>query len=176
VTVFVERLQRGHRRDSFFCGEPTLDDWFRRVAGQADRRHDSARVFVLVDDEVEAGNRPIGYYALSAHAIDIDLAPPSVSTGHPPNRAMGAALIARLAVDLTCQGRRLGEALLADAVRQVVAANEHVATPILVVDALHDRAAAFYRRYGFVSLAEYPLRLAVRLKDVRATFGLDQDR
>jgi hypothetical protein len=72
VTVFVERLERRHRRDGFSCGEPALDDWFRRVAGQADRRHDSARVFVAVDDDVEAGNRPLGFYALSAHAIDID--------------------------------------------------------------------------------------------------------
>ena len=176
MTLFVERLQRGHRRDGFSCGEPTLDDWFRRVAGQADRRHDSARVFVLVDDEIEAGTRPIGYYALSAHAIDIDLAPTSVSIGQPPNRPIGAALIARLAVDLGFRRRRLGEALLADAVRQVVAADEHVATPILVVDALHDSAASFYCRYGFVALPEQPLRLAARLKDVRATFGLDQIR
>jgi ribosomal protein S18 acetylase RimI-like enzyme len=173
VTVFVERLERRHRRDGFSCGEPPLDDWFHRLAGQADRRHDSARVFVLVDDGVEAG-RPIGFYALSAHTIDIDLAPPSVSTGQPPNRPIGAALIARLAVDVSYQGRRLGEALLADAVRQVMAADEHVATPILVVDALHERAAGFYRRYGFLPLAGHPLRLAVRLKDVRATFGLDQ--
>lgn len=176
MTLFVERLRRGHRRDRFSCGEPTLDDWFRRVAGQADRRPDSARVFVLVDDEVEGGTRPMGYYALSAHAIDIDLAPTSVSIGQPPNRPVGAALIVRLAVDLEFRGRRLGKALLADAVRQVIAADEHVATPILVVDALHERAAGFYRRYGFVALPTQTLRLAVRLKDVRATFGLDQIR
>jgi ribosomal protein S18 acetylase RimI-like enzyme len=173
VTVFVERLQRRHRREEFSCGEPALDDWLRRVAGQADRRHDSARAFVAVDDNVEAGNRPIGFYALGDHAIDVDRAPPAVSAGQPPSRPIGAALVARLAVDVSCQGRRLGEALLADAVRQVMAADEHVATPILVVDAFNERAAGFYRRYRFVPLADHPLRLAVRLKDVRATFGLD---
>jgi ribosomal protein S18 acetylase RimI-like enzyme len=173
VTAFVERLHRGHRRDAFSCGEPTLDDWFVRLAGQADRRHGSARVFVLVDDEVD-GSRPMGYYALSAHSIDIDLAPRPVSTGQPPNLPVAAALIARLAIDLRFQSRGLGEALLADAVRQVIAADEHVATPVLVVDALHEQAAGFYRRYGFVPLAEHPLRLAVRLKDVRATFRPDQ--
>jgi len=112
------------------------------VAGQADRRRDSARVFVAVDDDVEAGNRPMGFYALSAHAIDIDLAQPTGSAGQPPNRPTGAALIGRLAVDASCQGRRLGEALLADTVRQVMAADEHVATPILVVDALLDERPA----------------------------------
>jgi len=176
VTLFAERLNQAHRRDGFSCGEPSLDDWFLRIAGQADRRHGSARVFVLVDDEIDAGIRPIGYYALSAHSVDIEFVPKPLSTGQPPSHPIGAALIARLAVSSRFHGRRLGEARLADAVRQVGSADEHVATPILVVDALHDQAAGFYRHYGFVPFPERPLRLAVRLRDVRATFGLAQLR
>jgi hypothetical protein len=51
-------------------------------------------------------------HALSAHSIDIDLAPKSVSTGQPPNLSVAAALIARLAIDLRFQSRGLGEALV----------------------------------------------------------------
>jgi hypothetical protein len=64
----------------------------------------------------------------------------------------------------------MGETLLADVIRQVIQADAHVATPLLV----DDEAASYYLRYGFVPLPGNPHRLAARLLDIRKTFGLDQ--
>jgi hypothetical protein len=63
--------------------------------------------------------------------------------------------------------------LLADVVRQVMLGDQHVATPLLVVDAIDNDAAAFYERYGFQPTPGSELRLVARLRDIRKTFGID---
>jgi hypothetical protein len=58
-------------------------------------------------------------------------------------------VLGRLAVDLSCQGRGLGEALLMDAIRRTLRASEAMAVHAVVVDAKHERAQTRYERYGF---------------------------
>ncbi len=102
--------------------------------------------------------------------------PEALSKGLPSQQSLGAVLLARLAIDGPYQhtsGRRLGKMLLADVVRTVIAGDMHVATPLLVVDALNETVAGFYRRYGFVPFPDRPLRLGARLRDIRRTFDLD---
>ena len=71
--------------------------------------------------------------------------------------------LARLAVDRSVQGQRLGEQLLADAILRTRSAIEQASGVGLVVDALDDRAAAFYRHYGFESFRDDPRRLFLRV-------------
>lgn len=58
-------------------------------------------------------------------------------------------LLARLAIADAHQGGGLGAGLLADAVRRIAFADEHVTVPLFVVDAIDDTAASFYERHGF---------------------------
>lgn len=166
--MHVERLDRRHERSGFTCGRVELDIWFRRYALQAERRSQSARTFVLMDDE-----RVVGFYSLTAFGITADESPDDLLRGQPRYPVVPAALLARLAIDEAAQGAGLGERLLADAVRRVVVAAEHMAIVLLVVDALDDKAAGFYERYGFRRLEHsgIRLRLAARLKDLRRTFS-----
>lgn len=133
MSPFVERLGRHHNRNAFRSGVEELDDWFKRSAGQADRRQSSARVWVLCDDDIDGGRRPIGYYALVAHAVTVAASISELSQGQPPGFPIGA--LARLAIDEHHQARGLGARLLADAVRPIARADEHVAVALLVVDA-----------------------------------------
>jgi ribosomal protein S18 acetylase RimI-like enzyme len=165
--VRVERLSRRHDRATFRSGNHELDGWFHRQAGQADLRSESARTFVLLD-----GDRVIGFYSLAAFGVAADEPPEDLLRGQPRYPVVPAVLLARLAVDASCQGRGLGERLLADAVRRVIAATEHVAVVLLVVDAVDDTAAGFYERYGFQrSAGAGRLRLLARVKDLRRAFG-----
>ncbi len=86
-----------------------------------------------------------------------------------PAYPVGMVLLARLAVDRSQQGRGVGAMLLAEALRKAVAAGEVAAARLIVVDAVDEDAAAFYRRYGFVQAPENPLRFYRRMKDVRAS-------
>jgi ribosomal protein S18 acetylase RimI-like enzyme len=65
--------------------------------------------------------------------------------------------IGRLAVDLQFRRRGLGAAMLADAAGR--ASRSPPAVFALLVDAKNDDAVAFYRRYGFQSLASQPRTL-----------------
>ncbi|MDE3011090.1 MAG: GNAT family N-acetyltransferase [Pseudomonadota bacterium] len=53
-------------------------------------------------------------------------------------------------------GRRLGSLLLADAIQRPYASAETIGSSMVVVDALHERAAAFYQSFGFQPLPESP--------------------
>ena len=53
--------------------------------------------------------------------------------------------------------------LVADALRRVAQASQVMAVYALVVDALDDSAAGFYRQFGFTSLPSQPLKLFLPL-------------
>lgn len=158
----IEPLARHHDRDGFTCGEPALDAYLRRQAAQDVRRR-VARVFVAVGDEPR---KILGYYSLSATSFDRAELPPAAAK-RLPHYPVPAAVIGRLAVDLVCQGRGLGELLLLDAVRRVLRAGAALAVYAVVVDAKNERARAFYRRFGFRPFASLPRRLFLPLETFR---------
>lgn len=158
----LERLRSGHELAGFSCGVEELDGWLRRHALVA-QQTDSARTFVVV-----RGARVVGYVSLTMGSVQRADAPPRLVRGLPAY-PVGMVLIARLAVDGTEQGAGLGTRLLADALRMAVTAGEAVAARLVVVDAIDERAAQFYRRHGFTAPLDHPLRLYRRMKDVRAS-------
>ncbi|CAN5594783.1 hypothetical protein BH11ARM2_BH11ARM2_05000 [soil metagenome] len=107
-----------------------------------------------------------GYFSLSAGSIefsDLD----DVTRSGKPRLAIPSVLLARLAVDKSFQGQGLGHRLTGEAIRKVLDLSEEVGIALLVVDALHPRAAEFYFRYGFTPTPENPLRLTVPLRTLR---------
>lgn len=144
----------GHARTSFSSGQPALDAWFRRQAGQDERRN-IARVFVAVD----AALGVVGFYSLSTFTLALDDLPESLARKLPRYDAIPAALVGRLARDGRVRGQGVGGLLLADAVRRILGARRSVAVFAIVVDAKDDRAIAFYRAFGFTPFPSRPNRL-----------------
>jgi len=152
--LVIAPLARHHDRAGFSCGQPELDEWFRRRAGQDEKRN-VARVFVAVDEKLGV----VGFYSLSSYTLALTGLPEEISKKLPRYDAIPAALIGRLARDERVRGRRIGELLLADAVRRILAAGRSVAVFAIVVDAKDERAIAFYRHSGFISFPSQPTRL-----------------
>jgi len=152
--LIIEPLASHHERAAFSCGQPELDEWFHRRAGQDEKRN-VARVFVAVDDELGV----VGFYSLSSYTLALTDFPEEISKKLPRYDAIPAALIGRLARDERVRGRRIGELLIADAVRRILAAGRSVAVFAIVVDAKDERAIAFYRNFGFISFPSQPARL-----------------
>ncbi|GAC1610690.1 MAG: GNAT family N-acetyltransferase [Mycobacteriales bacterium] len=154
-----------HELTAFNSGEPDLDDWLREhAAGAAARR--VARTFVWVDPT--APDVVLGYYSLTGHRLVRDDLPRSVGRCSPTE--IPAVLLARLALDTTGQGSGAGGALLADALARIVVATDIVAARFVVVDALHEKAAAFYQHHGFRQIPG-TLRLIQKVSDVAAALG-----
>jgi GNAT superfamily N-acetyltransferase len=146
-----EPLRPQHERRDFSCGDEDLDRWLKTQATQEARRR-VANTFVAL---AAAGDRIAGFYCLSSAVIPTRELPPDLARRLPRYPTLPAVRVGRLAVDLAFQGRGLGAALLADAAGRVLDAP--AAVYALLVEAKHEQAAGFYRRYGFIPLLSSPL-------------------
>jgi len=158
----LELLAEAHALDQFDCGIPELDQWLRRSADVAAAAGTAATYVVC------RGSRVVGYYALAMSSVGHDRAPSRLRRGMPD--PVPVVLLARLALDRTEQGRQLGGHLLVDALRRCVRGGREFGARAVVVDALDDRAAAFYRHFGFHDLDDR--RLWRRLADVARAVGI----
>jgi ribosomal protein S18 acetylase RimI-like enzyme len=154
LSIVLEPLGKQHDRSTFSCGQPELDDWFQRRAGQDDRR-DVARVFVAVDPVLGV----VGFYSLSSFSLDLGSLPEEIARKLPRYAVAPAALIGRLARDMRVRGQGVGELLVADAVRRILGASRSLAVFAIVVDAKDERAALFYEQFGFRRFPLHPNRL-----------------
>lgn len=114
-----------------------------------------ARVFVAEDER----HGVVGFYSLSAFTLTIENLPAELARKLPHYEAIPAALIGRLARDEKVRGQGIGELLLADAVRRILTASKTLAVFAIVVDAKDERAAKFYKAYGFQAFPLEPRRL-----------------
>lgn len=109
---------------------------------------------MLVMTEVSAPETIIGYYTLCACAIAQGEIPEAAKPRLPRYPQVSATLLGRLAITADRQGEGLGAILLADAVQRAWASASNVGACMMVVDALNDRAGAFYQAFGFIRLPD----------------------
>jgi GNAT superfamily N-acetyltransferase len=157
VTSFRIEPLAGQNRAGFSCGVEALDRYFQTQVSQDVRRLVANCYIALAEEEQIAG-----YYTLSALSVAREAFGDERASKLPRYHDIPCALVGRLAVDHRFQGRKLGAALIGDAVKRCQTSD--VAITMLVVDAKDSSAAAFYRRIGFTSLGDQPLRLFVSLK------------
>ncbi len=149
-------LNAADRIDAFTSGTPSLDDWLKRRA-RANQISGASRTYVVT----EAG-RVVGYYCLASGALALDDAPGGLRRNMPDPIPM--AILGRLAIDETWQGRGLGAALLRDAVERTQAASAILGIRGLLVHALSEAAKAFYEHHGFVASPSRPMTLVMSLR------------
>jgi predicted N-acetyltransferase YhbS len=102
---------------------------------------------------------------LSAHAVPRADAPSRIGRGVPD--PVPAALLAKLPLDRSLHGQRLGDLLLVDALTRVIEASESgPAVRAIVVDAATDRGRALYARFGFVLAPGRDDRMIVRAETI----------
>lgn len=154
-------LDRAHNTTEFRCGEESLDSWLVENA-HTEVRRGTARVWVWLD----ATGGVVAYYSLSASKVGREDVPTKLGRGG--SREIPAVLLGRLALDRTLRGQTLGEVLLADALSRIVEATRTVGARLVVVDALHEKAAVFYEKYGFRRIPG-SLRLVQRVADIAAS-------
>jgi GNAT superfamily N-acetyltransferase len=162
LELTIAPLGKQHDRNSFDCGEPSLNDYLYRYASQDIRRRVN-RVFVA--SPPDAPRQVIGYYSLSAGGLDAAELPEGFRR-RLPRYPVPVVLLGRLAIAKSHQGEGLGSILLADALQRIAQASQVMAVYAVVVDALSDRAAEFYQQFGFIPLPSQPLKLFLPLDSV----------
>lgn len=149
-------LGEGHSLGEFRCGSLALDEWLRRRA-RGNQASGASRTYVVAD-----GARVVGYYCLASGALSLAAAPGPLRRNMPD--PIPVAVLGRLAIDETWQGKGVGKALLQDAVLRTMQAAEILGIRGLVVHAISEEAKAFYERYGFIAAPTDPLTLALSLR------------
>jgi len=110
------------------------------------QRSGLCRAYVAV---TPGSGRVEGFYTLSSSCVRFgDL--PEADRKRLPRYPLPVALIGRLAVDLTVQGRGLGRVLLLDAMARALRAADATGLHAIEVRAKGARARASYVKFGFV--------------------------
>ena len=151
----------GRGLNGFDCGDAELAGWLVDHA-LASPKADLARTCLASAMPGSRVRQP------DHRSIRPEAAPRRYARGM-PRHPIPTILIARLAVDRRYQRQRLGSRLLAEALRRAVLASDTAAARLVVVDAIDDDAAAFYRRWGFIAVPENPRRLFRKISDIRKT-------
>lgn len=142
--------------DDFACGVDSLDDWLKRRA-HPNQVNGASRSYVVTE-----GKRVVGYYCLASGALELSDTPTSIRRNMPD--PVPVAILGRLAVDKSFQGRGLGVALLQDAVVRTSQAAGILSIRGLLVHALSMEAKDFYEHHGFVASPTQSMTLILSLK------------
>lgn len=154
-------LDKGHDRTGFDCGVPELNAFLKSTARQHGQKGIS-RTFVLTD----ASPVILGFFTLTlCEAQPASL--PAKYTRLYPAHSLPAVRLARLAVSLKAQKQRFGELLLTEAIYRTALIADQAGVVGLFVDAKDEAARQFYLRYGFLEIAEQPLKLFLPIETIR---------
>lgn len=147
-----------HDLDLFFCGVPSLDNWLKKRA-RSNERSRASRTYVLCNDE-----RVIGYYALASGSLAAEAAPGKIKRNMPD--PIPVMVLGRLAIDQEYQGKKLGDALLRDAVLRILQAADIAGIKAILVHAISEEAKKFYLDRSFIISPADPMTLILPLESI----------
>lgn len=162
----TQSLREQHSVEAFDCGVESLDTWLRDEARRASKAG-TARTYVWTE---EGSRDVVAYYSTAPTAVAREELSRSQAGGC--SFPIPGFLLARLALDVKLRGHGLGTDLLVDAVSRMVGAAEVSGGRLIVVDALDDRAAAFYEKHDFVAVKTNRHRLVLKIATARRAMGV----
>lgn len=168
-----EALRPHHDVSAFDCGQGSLNVFLQRHALTAPRQGLS-QTWV----SVAGADKILAYYTLGLAMVTKAGATGRVAKGM-PNYDIPCVLLARLAVDVSVQGQGLGGVVLEIAMRKALAlgrgpemkdGSPGLPLRAMLVHAIDEGAAGFYRHHGFETSPTDPNHLLLLLKDIEASF------
>ena len=164
MNLRVVALDESHDLESFTSGNDELDSWLRLHARNATGQ--GTRTLVVIDE----GDTIVGYFAIAPHVLDRGDAPKKLGRGAP--RQIPAILLAKLALSADLHGQGLGAELLVRALGTIIDAARAAGGKVVVVDAIDEGAAAFYRHHDFEPLPDRADRLVMKLSTAARALGV----
>jgi GNAT superfamily N-acetyltransferase len=158
-----EKLRIDHDLSAFDCGVSALDGWLRRRALQNDE-DGASRTYVVC-----SARQVVGYYALAAGAVTHTESPGRVRRNMPD--PVPVMIIGRLAVHKNYQRRKIGHALLRDAVLRTLQAADIAGIRAILVHAISEQARQFYEDCGFAPSPMDPMTLMITLAEAKKAFA-----
>jgi GNAT superfamily N-acetyltransferase len=162
----IERLNRSHERGAFCCGNAPLDNFLQTLVTQYEKRRLGRTVVATAAGE----NKVLGYYTAAAGSFAVSSLP-EAARKKLPKHPLPTVHLGRLAVDLSCQGKGLGEALLFHFLEKAVEVSDELGVFAVDVWATDEPASRFYLKYGFIRLEDAPFHLYLPIATVEQMFS-----
>lgn len=156
----IEILHSTHNKKDFDCGQDDLNRFLKQYASQH-QKSGTSKTYVALDDV----HKVLGFYCLSSTSISFELIDEAL-TKRLPRYPLPCVVIGRFAVDLKTQGQGIGKYLLAHALRQVAKVSQLIGVNFVVIHAKDQKAASFYKRFGFTELSSNPLTLVYPVNQI----------
>ena len=150
-------------RSGFACGEPVLDSYLQKQAGQDMKRGFAS---VVVARESSSPSVIVGFYTVCAASILLTALPEDTARKLPRYPSVPAIRLGRLAVISSMQGQHVGSLLIMDALRR--ACRNELAWAVFLVDAKNDGVVAFYEKFLFQRFSEKEHALWMHRKQAEA--------
>jgi predicted GNAT family N-acyltransferase len=141
-----ELLNASHDLGRFDCGNVALNDWLRARALESEGK--TARTYVACENNIV-----VGYYCIASGSVERSELPKVLRKHGLPN-SIPIAIIGRLARDISYRGTGLGQDLLQNALSKIVLASKTIGIRCVLVHAMDDQAAKFWKENEFV---EFPI-------------------
>ncbi len=156
-------LDSNHDFSSFDCGNDTLNNWLKKRALK-NEASGASRSFVITNET----NHIMGYYCLSAGAVEHSSSPNKVKRNMP--EPIPIMILGRLAVDIQYQKQSMGKGLLKDAILRTIKVSEQTGIRALLVHALSEEAKQFYIQHGFYTSPTNDMTLMITIKEAIRAF------
>jgi GNAT superfamily N-acetyltransferase len=157
-----------HDRGAFSCGFASIDNFLK--SSLSDQIKDGMVTASMTT--AEGQHAVLCFYTLGAMAVRAEFGPKKWQRARGPD--IPVIYIRAFAVHQDMQGRRLGPALVVDAMKRCLGIAEQMGAPAIVLDVLDRehfvRRWNFYAELGFRPLRdpENPKRVYISMADVRA--------
>ncbi len=161
MEFICEAFADDHDASSFNSGKPSLDEWLRKSARDSDGRN-LTRTYVWHRGDGVV----LAYYTLMPYFIERATLSKKQARGLPDR--IPCYLVARLALQGRLRGSGLGSQLLASALRRAAIGARDLGGRYVVVDAIDEEAASFYRHHGFEPIPTKEDRLVLPTKALDA--------
>mgnify|MGYP001811250009 CR=1 FL=1 len=138
-----------------------MNQFIQRYALINQKANSSQTYITTLNDQV------VGFYTLAVGSVSYANSPERVSKGlarHP----IPVMILARLAIDLSHQGKGLGKALLKDALLRTVQASDIAGIRCLLVHAKDNSARQWYESFDFEPSPVDPYQMFLLIKDIKS--------
>lgn len=141
--IEIRALREADDRAQFRSGDPDLDRFFHRFAGQNQFRHHLGVTYVAAEER-----RLLGFATVAPGHVEIE-GLPAAARAKLPHYPLPVLRLARLAVDESAAGAGLGKALLRFVLELAARMADDYGCVGVMVDA-KPGAVDFYTKYGFI--------------------------
>jgi GNAT superfamily N-acetyltransferase len=171
--IEIRALREADDQSQFRSGDPDLDRFFQRFAGQNQFRHHLGVTYVAAED-----GRILGFATIAPGHVEIE-GLPSAARAKLPRYPLPVLRLARLAVDASAAGAGLGKALLRFVLELAARMADDYGCVGVIVDAKRG-AIPFYEKYGFVPVEAVeggadarprPTPMFLAMRAIKATLG-----